>query len=413
MAINIHSHQVPQLITWFNGYIGFRELWGRLNRVESKLKTQHFESPILARRYFFHTNYKRLIIRNRTTQRFDVSQFENYQPLNFIAAVRDARRSLSSSEQSKLRSKILDGLSPDRDIRELEHEFRVYTHYAMNGCNVAFADLEGGENHDFRVEKDGTTFEVEAKSLSEDIGNLLTAEQSLVYFDSFRQALERTPSFRESGILTYQLEGRPPNSGLPHVVLSHFLDFLIRGIATKNYEGAQLTFNRKHHWDDFIRQQDFGPIRQEFFRHQEAINPHAMLILGHGRAVLLCISGNRPARLLKGVMDRLKRASGQLSGSKPGVIWAHFLGLNEAEFRSLSADHTQGRNGAFGAFGRYVFGSDKRNHVCRLRLSADSDLVSRRKSAILTPHLSNALSVAGPAYDLVSNVSRYDPQNTF
>jgi hypothetical protein len=91
----------------------------------------------------------------------------------------------------------------------------------------------------------------------------------------------------------------------------------------------------------------------------------------------------------------------------------HFLGLDENEFTSLQKEHLAGRNGAFSVLGRYVFGSEKRKHICRLRFSAESDTVRIHTSRILMSDARETLSVNGPAYDLVSNVSKFDARDIF
>ena len=57
---------------------------------------------------------------------------------------------------------------------------------------------------------------------------------------------------------------------------------------------------------------------------------------------------------------------------------------------------------AFDFFGEYLFRSENRNHVARLRLSADGDI------RIGTDEASKIAYGGGPAYDLTSKVSRFD-----
>jgi hypothetical protein len=407
MPIDIQKHQISDMITWFNSFVGFSELWSRIERVETKLRAVDFTSPVLNRRYMFHLNYKRIVRRNRMFQKIELSDFDNYQAISFIAAVRDASRHLSEQAKARLRAKILDGLSPDRDIRELEHEFRVYIHYRQQRCEVHFADLEGAGNYDFDVKKGDVCFEVEAKTLSEDIGNLVSVEDSIMFFEGFKIALAKSPSFQESGIITFNLLERPDLSTLTKNVAAITADFLEAGIAERTYKAMRIAFQRKSDWETLIRQQNFGPIRQEMTQKHESLNPHAMIILGRGQALMFCVVGNRPTRMFKGVMRRLKKASSQLSGEKPGLIWMHFLGLDETEFTSLRADHAAGRNNAFAAFGRYLFDSVNRNHICRVRFSAESDQIRRNGYRTLLENRTE-LQNHGPAYDLISNVSRFD-----
>ena len=96
----------------------------------------------------------------------------------------------------------------------------------------------------------------------------------------------------------------------------------------------------------------------------------------------------------------LKRASKQFSKNRPAVIWGHFLGLDEGEMRILLERNIKERNAL--DFGEYLFRSENRNHVARLRLSADGDI------RIGTSHRGQIAYGGGPAYDLTSRVSRFD-----
>jgi len=66
---------------------------------------------------------------------------------------------------------LLDNLQPDRDIRQIEHEIRAWTHCSQKGFDVAFADLEGLGNFDLLLEKEGRKIEVECKTIAEDAGS--------------------------------------------------------------------------------------------------------------------------------------------------------------------------------------------------------------------------------------------------
>jgi hypothetical protein len=87
MPIDLLNQQIPQTISWFNNFVGFRELSGRLERAEAKLRSIDFASPTLNKRYSFHVNYKKIIRRNRMYLRIPLEEEENYQTIAFVAAL--------------------------------------------------------------------------------------------------------------------------------------------------------------------------------------------------------------------------------------------------------------------------------------------------------------------------------------
>ncbi|MGE3987556.1 hypothetical protein [Pseudorhodoplanes sp.] len=412
MPIDLFAREIPATITWFNSFVGFREIWSRVERAEAKLRDLDFASPILNRRYFFHLNYKRIVQRNRLHQKISTDSFENNEPISFMAAIRDAASNLSEQGRQRLRSKLLDGLSPDRDIRELQHELRVYVHYKQQHCKVSFVDLEGRGNHDFDVTYRNTTFEVEAKTVSEDIGNLVSTETSIQMLLAFKDAINSTPDFNESGILRYAIKKRPSTPNIRENFASILRSFLSKGAREAETSEGSLTFEKRDSWRENIALGNFTPIRQEIDNEQERSNPHAVIVVGKGKAVLLCVTGNRPTYLVKGIMRRLKSASQQFSQSKAAVVWVHFLGLDEPAFVSLREEAQAGVRNAFIAFGNYVFQNELRSHVCKLRLSSDSQELRRATSKLMLSGVSEMISNQGPAYDMTSLVSRFDPETT-
>jgi hypothetical protein len=50
---------------------------------------------------------------------------------------------------------------------------------------------------------------------------------------------------------------------------------------------------------------------------------------------MFAIQSNRNARPVKAIFSRLKSASEQFSKTRPAVIWGHFLGLDEDDFKDL------------------------------------------------------------------------------
>jgi hypothetical protein len=208
---------------------------------------------------------------------------------------------------------------------------RVYVHYRQQkNCEIRFADLEGTGRHDFNVRRGNVEFEVEAKTLSEDIGNLVSTEESLLFFSAYKEAIARVPSFRESGFLTYSIKSRREKAFSLEELTAALSDFMARAIPEKQYGDATLHFERKPAWESMIQQHRVSPIRAEILERQKVDNSHAMITLGNGQVVMFCIAGSRPLRLFRGIRERLKHASSQLSGTRPGMIWVHFWASSRA-----------------------------------------------------------------------------------
>jgi hypothetical protein len=140
LPLSIIASEIPSLITWFNSFIGFRDIQKRIERVEAKLQGVGLDVPALNRRYYFHSTCKNLVIRNRTFGRIDIKNLNNTRAISLIAAVRNFYASLDSKQKERLRARIIESLDPDRDIREFEHEMRAFTHYRGAGLQIIPSD---------------------------------------------------------------------------------------------------------------------------------------------------------------------------------------------------------------------------------------------------------------------------------
>jgi hypothetical protein len=386
MALEIYEQNIPLLITWFNNFVGFAEFQKRTRRVQEKLAAVGFEAPVLNRRFSFHLTYLNLVRRNRLCQRINIRDIDNSNALSFVASIREATKILSDRGRIRLRARLIDSLHHENDIRPLQHEMRAFVHYRQAGYKVDLVDFDETDRFDLLVHGNAGEFEVECKTFSEDIGSAITIEESFGFFRAIKRALTLSPSFAASGILTLTI---PRRSTLSEVeIAERLVQFIERAPRETQSPEVHLLFDRKPHWDDLIRCNNPGPIIEEISTHREAQNPHALIAISRQRALMVCIRSEQKPRIARYICDRLKTASDQLSKKRPGVIWAHFLGLDENQFSRLLE-----RRG-------------------RLNTSADSESVRMQGYSRIIQSRSQSLSNSGPAYDLTSNVSSFEPNRT-
>jgi hypothetical protein len=136
----------------------------------------------------------------------------------------------------------------------------------------------------------------------------------------------------------------------------------------------------------------------------EAENPHCMLLFNDQSALLLCLTGERPGKLVASVRKVVSAASKQLSGYRPGLVWLHFLGLPERALKLLSQEAKESGGTALASIANYAFRSDARLHVKKLWFSADGMTV--RETPL--PGGGRAFSIDGPVYETTSLRSRFE-----
>jgi len=392
-SFDIPRDRIPSLITWFNSFVGFSNLQNLIGRVEQRLATGTF-SNVLLRRYQFHTTYRYLHARKRLSLLPDIHDFPVVDTLSFIASVEAAQREMSLEERDRFRARILDGLKPDRDLRQFQHELRAYVHYKRANCRIEWVD-NNTDRFDFLVHGPNGTFELECKTFAENIGNAISVEDSFFWFEHIRKALKQR-GYPSSG--TFDIEISAGTRITQNALVALAEDALSSTLPQKQYEGVLVQYRARPEFDQLLGLDRREQLLAEFDAWQSTANHHCMLATNKQSALFFSVHSDRAPRPYNAICDSLKRAAKQFSTTRPAVIWGHFLGLSESEMRDLLERDQRGRT-VLDVFGAYLFKTESRNHVCRLRLSADGDLLEGSTQAIVRG--------GGPAYELNSSVSKF------
>ncbi|TWH98035.1 hypothetical protein IQ17_06091 [Bradyrhizobium daqingense] len=363
--------------------------------------------PSLDRRYYFHSTYKRLAKRNRTFGRIDIGEPNTTRAISLVAALKEFVTPLSHDERARLRSRILESLDPDRDIRELEHEMRAFVHYKSAGYTVTPGDGNKMDRFDFLIRGNNREFELECKTFAESIGTPVSVEDSVYVFRAIRKAVLAEPSFRESGILRLIFPARPllSEQELEKIVAK----FLLQAPTEQRDTRYSLRFERRPEWDAWLKEGKHSDVVDNIANQFAEHNLHFMTMLSRNHAVMGVVGSEQRSHPVTSIFSRLKKASDQFSKQRPAVLWGNFLGIGESEFRGLLAETRLGHR-SLDVFGHNLFKSSNRNHIVRLRLSADGLNVQATRSESV--YVRNEIHTGGPAYDLTSRVSRYSAEST-
>jgi hypothetical protein len=93
-----------------------------------------------------------------------------YIPFAFLRNVMQMLDLIPSKARNSLRGRILDGLSTEGGIRELDHEFRVANAFWNDGWKLTPIDCQGAGRFDFLAEKSSASLEIECKTVKPDTG---------------------------------------------------------------------------------------------------------------------------------------------------------------------------------------------------------------------------------------------------
>jgi hypothetical protein len=246
-AYTLSDRDFPREFSRFANFVGPAELQEAVNRVSTKLGP--LPSSMLALyldRYFFHTECIALSEGPNPFQ-LDVSDPNAVRFASFIAGVNRMKASLSASGASRFKRTILGMLRPDRDIRQLEHEVRVYTHLGQKQIKTVLADLEQIGQFDMLCDADGKQFEVECKTITENTGEQIKTDLLVGLSEMFHKTLLSVDAIAVSGIYILTLSKSPDLCGNLHLALRNALLSSSLPLSTEDFT---LSFVAKPDWND-------------------------------------------------------------------------------------------------------------------------------------------------------------------
>jgi transcriptional regulator with XRE-family HTH domain len=409
--LGLLQSEFPREFVSFIDFLGADNIDKTLDKVRRKL---HSLSPsvrtLFGDRFYFHDQWDRFTEAPNAFQ-VDLTDLRSTRAASLIAGVNRIRRALSLQGQARFRSMMLDNLQPDRDIRQIEHEIRCYTHFLHKRASVTFADLEGRGQFDLLIEAAKTAFEVECKTVTEDTGSQIKIDLSVNLSEAFRRCVLKRPLVKESGL--FFLTFKRPTAECKNV------DQQLRKILCSDNPKMQETadfswrFSARSKWQTLFDSQQVNELRQQVLNDSEIADRTHCIIKAHEHLLGLVLIPHKPTTLSQRVVGVIKDAADQCSKKRSSVVWLHFVGLAEKEFLALAEFSSDGKGAGLNAIVANALhpeaSTTDRTHVERVRFSASPDALSRHLSVGPTMLFSEAISVGGTVYD-VPNPFRRLPQ---
>ena len=190
----------------FVAFIGGTDLDKVMRKIAQKLRPLGPQARSLyGDRYYFHQQFEAFTF-GPVPFRLDTTSLPAVRAASLIASINRLRGSLSASGAARLRSMVIDNLQPDRDVRQIEHEIRSYTHLGQKGFRVTFADLEGLGNFDLLLEQAADRIEVECKTVTEDTGSQIKVDLNVELSETFRRIVSEREIVKRSGLFLFTLK---------------------------------------------------------------------------------------------------------------------------------------------------------------------------------------------------------------
>lgn len=384
----------------FAGYVGEQDLDRATRKVMHKLSMlDPAPRRLFGTRYFFHEQMEQFTDGPHPFC-LDTSVQRAVRAATLIAVVNRARIAMSDLAAVRLRKMIVDNLKPDRDIRQIEHEFRAYIHLRQKFSNVSFADLEGEGKFDLRCVSGNSEVEVECKTVSEDTGNPIKNEMVVNLSQTFMNVLRKRLPVNESGIFSLQFKNEPGGS---KAILQEFKTAMSARYAGQvDCKDATIEFLPRPAWTQAAESMPPGAL-QNLIRSDPDVGETHCFTKVAGGVLALALRTNKTNTLPQRVVRVLKDAADQLSGTRCSLVWLHFVGFAEQELLTLAEFSMNGDGGGLNALVADAISpnasSKDRSHVNRVRFTGEPAGLERHSTTTETS-LVQTTSLGGFAYDV-------------
>jgi hypothetical protein len=354
---------------------------------------------VFGTRYFFHEQIEQF---TDGPQPFylNTSEQRAVRAATFIAATNRARATMSDLAAVRLRKMIIDNLKPDRDIRQIEHEFRAYVHLRQKFGNVKFVDLEGAGRFDLLCVSDGVEVEVECKTVSEDTGNPIKNEMVVNLSQMFLNVMHNRLPVDQSGIFSLEFKGEP---GASKAILQEFKTAMSsQFVGQVDCQNATIDFSPRPTWTRAAETMTAEAL-QNLLRNDPDVGDSHCFTKVAGKMFALALKTSKTNTLAQRAVRTLKDAADQLSGTKCSLVWLHFVGFAEQELRNLAEFSMNGEGGGLNAIVADAISpgaSHKdRYHVNRVRFTGEPAGLEQRSTTTETLRV-QITSLGGFAYDV-------------
>jgi hypothetical protein len=299
--------------------------------------------------------------RDKASRQINSFPKEIHEVTDFIIGIGQSIPYLSPKAKVKLRGQIIGGLKTN-GLRPLQHEFRVAGKLSNLGCDVQFIDLEDLGNYDFLAKKNGSEFEVEAKSISALSGRSISLPNAEKFFDVVRKNFDGSIDSTNIPILNIVVKDG----------LSAKRDKLLSLVAACS-EASRTKSDQNI--DDDISIQFVGEAPDASF---EQLSVAAEIdwikngVLAYvpitSPKVIIRLRSEKPDKFADNIAATISECyKKQLSGTKPSVIWVHIDYVQTPDFHKLSS--ATGGVPRLDALANTVFTSPNRHQLCQLVFS--------------------------------------------
>lgn len=393
LALDVQTSLIPDIYQRFAAVIGEKHWRNHVHKCKQAIK-----GNVLLREYLVRENSIAFQLNwlGELTQRFGhipLTEVENhllYPAASLAAQVLSLMDTTTQEGAERFRRRIHGALKNPADMRGLRLELAAATHFARRGRRVTWPETTGIGTFDLLVEGDGhEPLEVECKSIGEDKGRKIRRQEVIDFAALLKPHLHPTVKGLSKGLsVVLTMPDKLPSAYKQRTEFARNLGrAILAGSDCQLADGSTIRFA-----DFDVRQLGHAPqlhpreLREALDGISGTSNRSAVVIgTSAGGALALTIQSQRDDALLVAVFDTLSDAAKrQLTGSRAGMLFTGFDGLDGEQLHSVAAqdlDTSQSPTSLSLAVSQFL-SSNARDHVIGVAFVSNSALLPIKSGVI-------------------------------
>jgi hypothetical protein len=344
--------ELPALARRVIAITGWQPWADRLRSFNEQIKKNPIIEEYFAGRYMLEIALGRLFDRVRRNQKLGLPKtYEETTACSFIAMAARVHHRLSAVGRTRLSGMIRDGLQAEHGLTSVEHEMAIAAHLMARGFDVQFPDIEQSGRFDILASREGLELEVEAKTLSGDIGRKIHRRRLYQLAGRVLPAMDRALKQGTGGqlarvILPSRLFGTDEQMRDITACVTKVLESGISFLGPNPCAIELIRFPlkdspfRRSYPDDLVPY----AARQLVERLTGTSNGNVSLIVDPDRsAVVVAIESRERDGVMNGIVESLKKAvQNQFTGKRPAVFCVRFSDILQSQLLELAEQDQSG-----------------------------------------------------------------------
>lgn len=345
LKVEIQADEIPDIFARFSDVVGERYWLKRVALIKNAIRGHQFLREHLANENsvaFTLARCSELVAKYGHIPMRGIESRVLYPAISLAAQVLSLMDHSSRVEAEKLVQRMRGAFQNPDDMRAIQLEIKVATHFVLRGHSIQWPEMEGTGTFDLLVEGLGTKgLEVECKSISEDKGRKIHRREALEFHRLIETKLQPLNRNLQAGLaIVLTVPGRLPIQYKQKQELAKYItDSVLAARSMVLEDGSDIRISSFDLTTLGVIWAEGSPvISREAIDKITATKNRECLILGNKKgAIIFVLQSRQDDTLLQSVFDTISEsAKSQVSKTRPALFLVDLQGIEAQSLMSIA-----------------------------------------------------------------------------